>query len=53
MSDIANRRIYYRTMHNSNIRCFDLKSIDFKKVKHQWGMLDKEKKQPIEMVVIK
>ena len=53
VSDIANRRIYYRTMHNSNIRCFDLKSIDFKKVKHQWGMLDKVKKQPIEMVVIK
>ena len=53
VSDIANRRIYYRTMHNSNIRCFDLKSIDFKKVKYQWGMLDKEKKQPIEMVVIK
>ena len=52
-SDIANRRIYYRTMHNSNIRCFDLKSIDFKKVKYQWGMLDHDKKQPIEMVKIK
>ena len=52
-SDIANRRIYYRTMYNSNIRCFDLNSIDFKKVKYQSGPLDAVKDQPIEMVKVK
>ena len=52
-SDIVNGKIFYRTMHNSTIRCFDLTMIDFTKVKYQWGPLDKEKKQPIEMVKIK
>ena len=49
-TDIANRRIYYRTMHNSTIRCFDLQNINFQKVKYQWEPLDAVKKQPVEMV---
>ncbi|MGM9803780.1 MAG: linear amide C-N hydrolase [Muribaculaceae bacterium] len=52
-SDLTNRRIYYRTMHNSNIRCFDLGGIDFGKVKYQWGALDEQKTQPIEMMRVK
>ncbi len=51
-TDIANRRIYYRTMHNSTIRCFDLKAINFRKVKYQSAPLDKTKTQPVEMVHI-
>ena len=52
-SDTHNRKIYYRTMYNSNIRCIDLKAIDFNRVKYHSQALDKEKKQPIEMITIR
>ena len=52
-SDTYNRKIYYRTMYNSNIRCIDLKAIDFNRVKYHSEPLDKEKKQPIEMITIR
>ena len=52
-SDTYNRKIYYRTMYNSNIRCIDLKAIDFNRVKYHSKPLDKEKKQPIEMITIR
>ena len=52
-SDLSNKRLYYRTMYNSVIRCIDLKSIDFTQVKYQTNALDKEQKQPIELVSIK
>lgn len=53
VSDISNRRIYYRTAYNSNIRCIDLKEIDFTRVPWIERPLDKEQKQPIEMIKIK
>lgn len=46
-TDITNRRIYYRTMHDSTIRCFDLQSIDFAKVKYRALPLDEVRQQPI------
>ncbi|MGM9703831.1 MAG: linear amide C-N hydrolase [Prevotella sp.] len=52
-TDIANRRIYYRTMHNSNIRCIDLKAIDFLRVEKQSAPLDAAKRQPLEMVSVR
>jgi len=52
-SDTHNRTLYYRTMYNSNIRCIDLKTIDFNKVKYHSKPLDEEKKQPVEMISIK
>ncbi|MDY3847886.1 MAG: linear amide C-N hydrolase [Prevotella sp.] len=52
-TDITNRRIYYRTMHNSTIRCFDLRAINFSKVKYQSAPLDEQKVQPVEMVKVK
>ena len=52
-SDLSNLRLYYRTMYDAAIRCIDLKSIDFTQVKHQAKALDKEQKQPIELVSIK
>ena len=52
-TDLANRRIYYRTMHNSTIRCFDLKAINFAKVKYQSAPLDEQKVQPVEMIKVK
>ena len=50
-TDIGNRRIYYRTMHDSSIRCFDLKAIDFNTVSYQSAPLDPTKKQPIVMML--
>lgn len=52
-TDVANRMIYYRTMFNSAIRCIDLKSINFAKVKFQYAPLDKVKEEKIEMIRIK
>ena len=52
-SDTHNRMIYYRTMYNSNIRCIDLKKIDFAKVKYHSRALDEIKNQPIEMITIR
>ena len=52
-SDTHNRIIYYRTMYNSNIRCIDLKNIDFNKVKYHSKPLDEENKQPVEMISIR
>lgn len=51
--DTQNRKVYYRTMYNSNLRCIDLKALDFNKVKYHSKPLDEEKKQPIEMIHIK
>ena len=52
-TDIASRRIYYRTMHNSTIRSLDLKKMDFRKLAYQWAPLDAKKRQDVEMVRIK
>ncbi len=50
--DLQGRRLFYRTMYNAAIRCIDLSKINFRKVKYQAAPLDKEKRQPIEQVVI-
>lgn len=52
-SDTQNRMIYYRTMYNSNLRCIDLKTIDFNKVKYHSEPLDAIKKQPFEMIIVR
>ena len=52
-SDTRNQKIYYRTMYNGNIRCIDLKTIDFNRVKYHSQPLDKEKKQPVEMITVR
>ena len=49
-SDLKAMKFYYRTAWNSNIRCIDLMSIDFHKVKYQSHPLDKVQEQPVEMV---
>ena len=52
-SDISQRKIYYRTMYNSAVRCIDLGSINFGKVRYQWAPLDDVKKQSVEQIKIK
>ena len=53
VTDTRNRIIYYRTMYNSNIRCIDLKTIDFENVRYYSMPLDDVKKQPVERIDIK
>ena len=52
-TDQTAMKFYYRTAWNSNIRCLDLKRIDFKRVRYQSHPLDKVQEQPVEMVDIK
>ena len=51
-TDIAGRRIYYRTMYDSAIRCIDLRSIDFSKVGYRSVPLDSVKRQPVTMITV-
>lgn len=46
-TDIAARRIYYRTMYDSAIRCIDLGKIDFGSVTYRSEPLDKSTSQPV------
>lgn len=52
-TDMSGKKIYYRTMYNSAIRCFDLNTINFAKVKYQSAPLDKVKAQPVTMIEVK
>lgn len=52
-TDVTNLKIYYRTMYDSKIRCFDLNGIDFRKAKYISSPLDNVRQQPIEYVKIK
>ena len=52
-SDLQNQRLYYRTMYDSSIRCIDLKTINFKRVKLQMAALDLDKREPIEEIQIR
>ncbi len=51
-TDIAHRRIYFRTMYDSTIRSIDLREIDFGKVSYRAEPLDTVKQQPIVPVPI-
>ena len=51
-TDQTAMKFYYRTAWNSNIRCIDLMSIDFHRVKYQSHPLDKNQVQPVEMVKV-
>lgn len=50
--DPRHRRIYYRTMYNSAIRCFDLRQIDFAQVDYRDAPLDTVTQQPIEYLTV-
>lgn len=53
VTDQTSLLLYYRTAWNGNIRCIDLKAIDFCTVKYQSHPLDRVKEQPVEMVTVK
>ena len=51
--DLTHKKVYYHTAYNVNIRCIDLNTIDFGKVKYQWHPLDASQVQPVETVMVK
>lgn len=51
-TDPVNRRFYYRTMYDSSIRCFDLKTVDFARVKYRSESIDTVREQPIVRVAV-
>lgn len=51
--DLSNLEIYYRTMYDGSIRCIDLKTIDFSKVKYRAEPLDAELEQPVVQIAIR
>lgn len=53
VTDQTDMKFYYRTAWNSNIRCIDLRDIDFGKVGFQSTPLDPVQQQPVEMVKIR
>ena len=53
VTDQKAMKFYYRTAWNSNIRCIDLNSIDFHKIKYQSHPLDNQQVQPVEILKIK
>ena len=50
-TDMAGRKIYYRTMHDSAIRMIDLGKIDFAKAEYKSTPLDNVKEQPFVPVI--
>ena len=53
VTDQKTMKFYYRTAWNSNIRCIDLNSIDFHRIKFQSHPLDDQQVQPVEVLKIK
>lgn len=51
-TDLQNRRLYYRTMYNSRIRCIDLHTIDFDRVNFLAEPLENSREEPIENIEI-
>ena len=51
-TNLANQRLYYRTMYNSTIRCIDLHTIDFDRVAFQAEPLENYREEPIETIEI-
>lgn len=52
-TDMKHRKMYYRTMYNSAIRCIDLTTIDFDRVRFQYAPLDKTTETPVQVLKIK
>lgn len=53
VTDQTALKFYYRTAWNCNIRCIELLSIDFSKVRYQSHPLDALQNQPIEILKVK
>ncbi len=52
-ADLSGLKYYFKTAWNQNIRCIDLSTIDFKRVKYQSALCDPDKTQPVDMIKVK
>lgn len=52
-SDQAAMKFYYRTAWNASVRCIDLASVDFARVRFQTSPLDKVREQTVEMIKVR
>ena len=52
-ADTKGLKFYWRTCWNSTIRCIDLESIGFAKVRYAVEPLDKVREQPLEMIKVR
>lgn len=50
--DLTNRRVYYKTAYNNQIRCIELAKIDFSRVRYQSHPLDKEQRQSVKYLLV-
>lgn len=51
--DLTHKKVYFKTSYNNTIRCIDLSTIDFGKVKYQSHLMDSVKEQPIQQLVVR
>jgi choloylglycine hydrolase len=52
VTDLANSRLYYRTMYNPIIRCLDIQNLDFETLSYQVEILENSVDEPIEYIDI-
>ena len=51
--DLTQKKLYYKTAYNGNIRCINLNNIDFEKISYQSHPLDPKMQQPVDIIQIR
>lgn len=51
--DLTQKKLYYKTSYNNNIRCINLNNIDFEKISYQSHPLDPKMQQPVDIIQIR
>ena len=51
--DLTQKKLYYKTSYNNNIRCINLNNIDFEKISYQSHPLDPKIQQPVDIIQIR
>ena len=51
--DLTQKKLYYKTSYNNNIRCINLNNIDFEKISYQSHPLEPKMQQPVDIIQIR
>lgn len=51
--DLTQKKLYYKTSYNNNIRCINLNNIDFEKISYQSHPLDPKMQQSVDIIQIR
>ena len=51
--DLTQKKLYYKTLYNNNIRCINLNNIDFEKISYQSHPLDPKMQQSVDIIQIR